>query len=168
MLLALDDMPDAAEIHVFVATRPLTPFERESLAAVHDAWLLLWCTVNHCPATRSYALFDGQVTYWAVDLSPRPAPQRVLIGSELDLLFRPLEAFGAAATSPFEVLSIPALIVNGHEVLVGRALVDRAKGGDIPPDALAVDGCSVQAWRAGQLVHPAKEDRAWAEKLLAK
>jgi hypothetical protein len=168
MLLTLDDMPGAAEIHIFVATRPLTPFERGSVAAVHDAWLLLWSTVNRCPASRSYALFDGQMTYWAVDLSPRPAPQRVLIGSELDLLYRPLEAFGAAATPPFEVLSIPALIVNGHEVLVGRALVDRAERGDIPPDALVVDGCSAQAWRAGQLVHPVKEDRVWAEKLLAK
>jgi len=118
------------------------------------------------------ALFDGQVTYGAVDLSPRRAPQRVLIGSELDLVYRPLEAFGAAATPPFVVLSTPALIVNGRvngrEVLVGRALVDRAKGGDMPPDALVVDGCSVQAWRAGQLVHPVKKDRVWAEKLLAK
>jgi hypothetical protein len=166
MLLTLDGMLDEAEVYVFVATWPLTSVEREAVIALHDAWLLLWSTVNHCSASHCYALFHGQLTYWAVDMSPRPEPHRVLTGSELDLLFRPLEAFGAVATPPVEVLPQPALIVNGHEVLTGEALRDRVKRGDVPPVALVVDGCSVQAWRAGQMVHPLKDDRAWAEKLL--
>lgn len=124
----LKDMPDQAVIWVFIANRQVTPVESERLLTLVTGWLCGWGTFyTACPVSRCETMFGGQAMVFAVDDRPRfpNGSQASLSGSDLDPLFRSLEAYGNPAVPPLRIIPNLALLV-GNE-LVPAYLESRAR-----------------------------------------
>ena len=168
MLFDLAKMADEAAMYVLVMSRPLTANEQEEALAIVDAWLLLWSVSNQCPASRCRSLFEGQILVWAVDLRPRE--QRGvgggLSGSELDLLFGPLRAFGDDLNPPVKIALGEAVIVDGQAVPSGFEWRKLQEQGRLAADTLIIRPAPVAVWRQGRFVHRVGDDADWAEWML--
>lgn len=167
MLRVLEDMPDEAQIYLFVASRPLRADEEREIVALFDAWLTLWSAANQCPASTTTSLWDGQVLYFAVDERPRQAMgvHGGLTGSDLDWLYGPLWTFESQSDPPIEVTPGIAVIAGGQCLPLALAWHKRYAGAQFAADMQIITPCTVADWKAGRLVHRLGDD-AWAVEAL--
>lgn len=168
-LLRIEQMPDVAEVHVYISSRGLNRREQANLRSVTDGWLHDWLVAYpKCTAAESRVILRGRVLVWAIDSSPRQADgvPEGLTGIDLDLLFRRLEAFSSQASPPLSVEPGIGLIVDGAVVSLSPSVVDLAAEGRVTPETLVFYNCSVEDWRKGRFLHRLGDDTELAAAII--
>ena len=104
-------------------------------------------------------MYQGQVFVWGVDTSARFTPgisSGSISNSELDLLWRTLEAFGVEQKPPFKIFPNRALLIADDVLPMTIETRDYWKAlameGKITADTLLIDTCSVAEWRFSRFV----------------
>ncbi len=155
MLLALDELDDAAWLWTWFLSRPLLTAEQTELTHRVDIWLQDWhAAYPMCPTAACCLIQRAQLLVWAIDHRGRE-PLGELSGSDIDPFLAVMDAFCRSASLPLAYTSGLACLI-GEEFVTDRGEVRRAvhAGEGRPTPDLVVHNCTIGRWRGGQLFHP--------------
>jgi hypothetical protein len=155
MLVALDELDDAAWLWTWFLSRPLSPAEQIELTRRVDAWLQDWHTAYPMCATATCRLIQrAQLLVWAIDHRGRE-PLGELSGSDIDPFLAVIDALCRSSSLPLTYTSGFACLIGG-ELVTDRDHIRRAllAGGGQPTPALVAHNCTIGRWRGGRLFHP--------------
>lgn len=170
MLYEIENMPGSATVWPLVATRQMTDTEGTEAESLIDEWLHSWIhAFPNCYASRSRLILNNQVLVWAVDDSPR-RPMGItgdLTGTELDPLYRQLDAFAARQIPALSIRPNEALIIDDAVVPFGPDWTELFRQGRLTPDTLILRPSTVDEWNARMFIHRLGDDPVRAAVLLS-